>query len=295
MANEDIRTNLSAELVTITPSMAKSWLDSTMVQRPLRVRHAEQIKRDIENGKWVLNGDTIKITSNGSVVDGQHRLKAIVLSGIPVSSYVVYNIPLAAFPTINSPSPATYGDRITAQGIPNGRRISALIRKILQYELYGYFHMHNPCFSPTINELDEVRFRHDPTGGHELLKYLIYKKTINGALPESIISFAQYATFYAGGMDALDFWEGVFSGNSKSLTLRSLHELLVNAAIAKAKDKSSGLPIFCYTAKLIKGWNFYVAGKEVKNIIFKETDDMPVIFGFTPYDSKKIDRRISSN
>lgn len=45
--------------------------------------------KEIKEGRWMFNGDTIRFDSNGDLLDGQNRLKAIVKSNIPLEFIVV--------------------------------------------------------------------------------------------------------------------------------------------------------------------------------------------------------------
>lgn len=91
-----------AELVTITPDMAMDLLQHNTLNRPLSDGHVKRIARQIIEGKWQFNGDTIKIADSKAVVDGQHRLWAIIESKIAVQSLIVYGVAESAFSTVDT-------------------------------------------------------------------------------------------------------------------------------------------------------------------------------------------------
>jgi len=85
------------KVMEITPKLAESWLQYNDGNRHLNKSIAAAYARDMEQGRWALNGETIKISfdSNGCphVDDGQHRLTGIVMSGVSIKSVVVFDAP----------------------------------------------------------------------------------------------------------------------------------------------------------------------------------------------------------
>lgn len=67
----------------ITPDMARAFLDNNYDgNRHINKRTVSTIANDMNNGLFVSdNGQTITITSDGRLVDGQHRMAALTESG----------------------------------------------------------------------------------------------------------------------------------------------------------------------------------------------------------------------
>ena len=76
----------------ITPDQASKWLANNHTGRRKIPSESERIARAILEGKWVVSGETIIVDSDGRLLDGQHRLEAIVLAGIAVPSVVALNV-----------------------------------------------------------------------------------------------------------------------------------------------------------------------------------------------------------
>jgi hypothetical protein len=98
MASPKVR----VEVVWITPELATKMLDHNKLNRPLRQVHVNRIARLITGDRWKFNGDTVKIAYTGDVLDGQHRLWAIILANTAVQTIVVYGIDPDAFSTIDT-------------------------------------------------------------------------------------------------------------------------------------------------------------------------------------------------
>jgi hypothetical protein len=76
-------------LMTITPQVAQSWLSKGSNFRVLDKKRAKRMAEDIVANGWALDGNPIKFDSSDALVDGQHRLHAIVLAGISVKAWVM--------------------------------------------------------------------------------------------------------------------------------------------------------------------------------------------------------------
>lgn len=79
----------SARLMRIPPATAQAWLARSAGNRAIRATHVEYLANAIEAGDWLINGDAIRFDGNGSLIDGHHRLHAVVKSGQAIQSIVV--------------------------------------------------------------------------------------------------------------------------------------------------------------------------------------------------------------
>lgn len=78
------------------------------------------------DGKWKFNGDTIKVAATGDVLDGQHRLWAVVEAKKPIETIVVHGIDRDAFATIDTVRRMrSGGDVLALNGVARYRNITA--------------------------------------------------------------------------------------------------------------------------------------------------------------------------
>jgi hypothetical protein len=114
------------ERALLTPERAMELLEHNTLNRPLSQPHVNRIAQQILTGAWRFNGDTIKVGANGDVVDGQHRLWAIVESKTAVETIVVYDVPRDAFATIDTlRKPRNGADILALNGVGDYRREAA--------------------------------------------------------------------------------------------------------------------------------------------------------------------------
>ena len=70
--------------ILITPQVAAEWLQGRTHQRALRDSVVDRYARVMKAGGWRLTHQGIAFDESGMLIDGQHRLWAIVLSGVSV-------------------------------------------------------------------------------------------------------------------------------------------------------------------------------------------------------------------
>jgi len=97
--------------------MALELLDANTMNRPIRQVHVRRITREIKEGRWQFNGDTIKIADTNAVLDGQHRLWAVIEAKVPIETVIVRGVPVGAFTTIDTiRASRSFGDVIAGGG-----------------------------------------------------------------------------------------------------------------------------------------------------------------------------------
>lgn len=88
-------------LEDITPELADIYLTGNVMNRPLSPPRVAAFARDMIAGKWVVTHQGIAVDSESRLLDGQHRLRAIIASGKTVRMMVSFNVPPAAIHQID--------------------------------------------------------------------------------------------------------------------------------------------------------------------------------------------------
>ena len=77
----------------VTPGQAMNWLEhANNHNRSLSDRTVQQYARDMKAGRWWLSHQGIAFDPRGNLIDGQHRLWAVVEAEVSVEMYVWFNI-----------------------------------------------------------------------------------------------------------------------------------------------------------------------------------------------------------
>lgn len=88
----DGRKRVFSEVVEVTPDLARLMLRGNEHNRNVNSSHVGRLAADIKDGKWDLNGESIKISPTGQLCDGQHRLHAVIQSNMPIRTVVTFGI-----------------------------------------------------------------------------------------------------------------------------------------------------------------------------------------------------------
>lgn len=75
--NEATASALNIDLVDVTPKQAAKWLESNHVNRNLRRKSVDALRRDMENKRWRMTGEPIQFSRTAALINGQHRLSAL--------------------------------------------------------------------------------------------------------------------------------------------------------------------------------------------------------------------------
>lgn len=88
LASERRIAEVTAEVMLVTPKMATEWLASHENVRPLSKKRVESLAHDMQTGNWKVTHQGICFDEHDKLIDGQHRLHAVVLSGASVRMLV---------------------------------------------------------------------------------------------------------------------------------------------------------------------------------------------------------------
>ena len=123
---------MNVKLTTVTPEWAEETLKKNIGNRPLNIQHVDKLAKEMTKGRWKVNGDTICL--NGSrVIDGQHRLHAVMQSGITIETLVVEGLSSDVFDTKDVGKRRSAGDTLGVAGEQNACRLAAALILIDKY------------------------------------------------------------------------------------------------------------------------------------------------------------------
>ena len=77
----------------ITPEIAEHYLATDQGNRNIRDSWVKKIARDIKNDRFVETHQGIAFDEDGTLIDGQHRLLAVIKAQKPIVIDVARNVP----------------------------------------------------------------------------------------------------------------------------------------------------------------------------------------------------------
>jgi hypothetical protein len=255
--NSNNTTNMNVKLTTVTPEWAEETLIKNIGNRPLNIKHVDKLAKEMTEGRWKVNGDTICL--NGSrVIDGQHRLHAVVQSGITIETLVVEGLPTNVFDTKDVGKRRSAGDTLGVAGEQNGCRLAAALVLIDKY----FTGRVDKSVSYSNTEMEELLVKYP-----ESRQSLQTSMGTKGLIPPSVLDACHYLFSRKDPVLADQFVDKVLQGTS--LTAGSpwyvLRERLVNNSMSKAKLKKAYLMALC-----IKAWNNARSGTTLKLLKFSQ-------------------------
>ena len=119
----------NSRVITFTPEIAEYFLrnrnEGNRPRKPAKVReYAAAMKAD----EWGLTGDTVKFGSDGTLRDGQNRLSACVLAGVPFTTHVVFGIDPRLFVRLDIGRNRNPADIFTIAGVSFSSDTAATVR-----------------------------------------------------------------------------------------------------------------------------------------------------------------------
>lgn len=115
----------------ITVEKAQVFLERALDIRRYRPKTAAKYSRDMTADKWIITHEGIGIDVDGNVLDGRHRLNAIIISGKPQFLLVVRNLPREAKVAVDQGIPRTLDDVLNSDNIPATKRDVGICKMIL--------------------------------------------------------------------------------------------------------------------------------------------------------------------
>lgn len=118
----------------VTPEMAKGWLEKNSCNRPLNKRNVNNYARDMESGSWILNGEAVKVGFDGILLDGQHRLAAVVQAGVAVEMLVVIDLDPSTQDTMDTGRKRTFSDVLSIKGMSNATSVASIAKRMWSWD-----------------------------------------------------------------------------------------------------------------------------------------------------------------
>jgi hypothetical protein len=248
---------------TVTPERAAGWLKNMRNPRPVSRYHVTNLAEQMKRGDWHYNGDPIRLNEKGQLIDGQHRLHAIVLSGISQKMLVLEGISNEAFATIDVGKRRSPSDLLAIAGLVEGKHApttASIARALLRYESGTYWEPRkdgaqvekNPPAQYIMKYVDE---HPEVVEAAELVKKK-YSKAASFCGPAAL-GAAYCIIWNANQRKAKEFMEGV--NGDIPLSKRDPRWVL-REFLSRSRPKGHYASSQYMLAMLIKAANLYFAG-----------------------------------
>jgi hypothetical protein len=127
---------ITTQVVNVTKEIALEWMSRPgYKQRELLSEHLDALKRELIEGRWILNGSPIIFDREDRILTGRHRLTAVIQTGITMLVLVVRGVDPDAYDSINGGAKGRACSSLNAAGVSNSSHIAAAAKMLKRYEM----------------------------------------------------------------------------------------------------------------------------------------------------------------
>jgi hypothetical protein len=121
---------MKVKVETITPAKAREMLSGNTHNRNYRQTHVNFLAGEMANGRWGLTTAVIALAPDGTLVDGQHRLLAVVQSGVTIESLVCRDAATEMQDKLDANSVRSVPDQMHLNGLAKAKEMVGAARHI---------------------------------------------------------------------------------------------------------------------------------------------------------------------
>lgn len=273
----DIGYGLMSGVIDVNPDWARRALESSLGNRNLNKAKIETFSKQMIDGRWNLNGETIVFDSGNHLRDGHGRCTAIIKSGCSVPMIVIRGIELTAWCTIDKGTGRSYQNSLQMMGVSNYALRSTITRNLYYYCMYGAFN----GASTDEKNFDECASRFEQF--INMAVWLDADTRWQAFLYHSRLCALAVVFYATDPIAAAQFFERLTCGDTPGSTISKLRDILM---IEKSRG-TKRMSICHIAAYMIKAFNADRRGQTLNRFSWDEGSGLPVIDGFVnPY--KKI-------
>lgn len=265
---------MKTEIKLITPAIAEKMIANNPMNRALRLGDIELYSRLMNAGLWKeYTGEAIQIAVDGSLLNGQHRLLALIKAGVKLNFLIITDLEKDVFTVLDSGMKRNASDVFHIAGVLNSSNTSTAIRR--------YFNLLSG---------NTMQRNHKNISSSELLALYnkradFWTKSIQMSSnwygkSQRLLKLTEICALFAflrdiSEDDSFNFMDQLCSGNNLEVT--SPIKLLRDKLLFSQMNKKFNLIPSVRTAYIFKAWNLYRSGESVKFIKFNsELDNYPV-------------------
>jgi hypothetical protein len=255
----------------ITPDAARALLNTNNHNRNMRPPRVAQLAEVMQRGEWMLNGETIKIADDGTLLDGQHRLQAVVDSGVEIETMVMRDLPMAAQDTVDTGRRRRLADLLAIEGKSDSRALGAalsMLHRLRTGKRIDYSHASAPSARQGLDLLEA-----EP----QIEESVKVARRVTKAVGGPIGVFASLHRIFEDidPIPANEFFDRLIDGAdlTKGDPLLSLRNQLARPR----RDRNYSQTPNIIAALTIKAFNLRRAGRDIDVLAFRKAEKFPSI------------------
>lgn len=261
----------------IGPDEAHALLEMNTHNRNIVNNAVREYAAAMKGGTWKFDGAPIRLDDEGVILDGQHRLTAVIESGTTQQFLVIYGVDKTAQATMDTGRKRSLVNILTLNGEKETTNLAALMMSAFRWSkgLRGYS-LFNPGTSTSIAHSAKAHPQFPV-----LLEFLAENPELRGSsrfglraynatnMPPRILSLAYWLFSAIDVEDAHFFFDHLkeSGGLDEKHAILALKRQFTLIERDKAKNiRTEPEHILAYT---ILAWNYFRAGKSITRINYR--------------------------
>lgn len=258
-------------LMEVTPELAREWLDERNVKnRPIGDTTVRAYIRDILNDAWPFTGDPVRFSDDGALLDGQHRLTAMVKTETSMILLVISGLDKKTQEYMDGGRKRNAADALAMEDVPNYATVASVVKLALTWNPGG-------IWSPTRGTT--LLSARQPVTTSEILDFVRRTESVHEAARQGQAVFraipgARPSVIGAAYLRAMMLPEGVFGAAEWFHKLETGANLSVGDPIlslrnglARVRDEKLTNPQVPQLYKIVRAWNASRDGETLGRII----------------------------
>lgn len=257
--------DISMEL--IGPNDAVPYLKQNDHNRPLSEMLSDRYAASMKGNEWIDCGDSIRFNCDGTLIDGQHRLYAIIKSGVTIPMLVIRGLPKETFKQIDAGKVRTNGDSLAADGESHYNQLAASIRwlgviagrrswkqmAVSRKKLFDVL-KNNPKLRDSAAYILHVKAQTICSSGILTACHYVFAKLDQAMADKFLLDL--------GGGEGLKRTDPVY---------------VLRERLRRSRTDRETLPPDCIAAFVIKAWNATRKGEVIKKLVWQSEEAFPKV------------------
>lgn len=246
----------------VSPATAAEWLIHNTSNRPIRPARVRAMADDMTAGRWLMDGSPIRFNGDGTLLDGQHRLSAVQMSGVTVPMVVIFGIAHEAQAVMDGGAKRTASDVLQLNGVKNGTAVAAIARLAIAYQSGAFDRARKSAGLPEVSNSRALEFVELNPDLHPAAALAVRTARPTDCTP-AIVGFTAWRLAQIDAAQAFQFWEDA----AARVNLPAGDPVLAMTwKFAEARRSRQTLSHYMYLSAVFRTWNARRAGKPLLSL-----------------------------
>jgi hypothetical protein len=270
---------LRSRVQKVTPVKAAEMLAANTANRPLSRSTVRAFAEAMRRGDWLVTHQGIAFDTRGVLVDGQHRLAAVIEADVAVEMTVFTDVEADTFDVLDTGKKRNAADVLAIEGEKSSTLLAAMVRSVWQYENRPDASWSGGAAAVTNHQIVQTLEAHPKIRDFIAMGERIATET---GMIKSAAGAAAYLVEQAnrGNKAALAEWHsGVIDGaglakNDPRLVFRRTMFAMARkqaGVVQRRRDTREHVALY------VKAFNAWVAGETITQLRFTAREPVPAI------------------